>query len=63
MNVSIHNLDIRVPIAAPSTPSFGKIQNPNIKTKFKITFIVFPTRVEYIAALVKDNPSANCLND
>ena len=63
MNINIHILEINVPIAAPSTPSLGNIQSPKIKKKFRITFITFPNRVEYIAALVKDKPSANCLND
>ena len=59
----MHNLEINVPIAAPSTPSLGKIQKPKIKIKFNTTFIRFPIKVEYIAAFVKDKPSANCLND
>ena len=63
INVNIHSLEISVPIAAPSTPSLGNIQSPKIKKKFRITFITFPNKVEYIAALVKDKPSANCLND
>ena len=63
INVNIHNLEINVPMAAPSTPSLGNIQSPKINKKFRITLITFPKSVEYIAALVNDNPSANCLND
>ena len=39
MKVNIQILEIRVPIAAPSTPNFGKIQNPNIKKKYDVIII------------------------
>jgi hypothetical protein len=31
MNINMKQREKSVPIAAPSTPNFGKIQNPKIK--------------------------------
>ena len=60
---TIINLDINVPIPAPTNSNLGKPNLPYIKIQFKITLMILATTVEIIAIFVKDNPSENCLND